>query len=345
VQVWEARALGENLVGWREEALRDVARAVEVFEDAGDESGLAHALHLEAMVHRMDYRFALADHALERALEHARAAGDEPAEARIHSSYALSSLWGPAPVPEAIERYRALLERFRGNRMIEAGCLRGFALLAAMQGRFDEARATMARGTAIVTELGSSLAASTSLVPGMIEMMAGDLTRAEAEFRAIYDLLGRAGERSTRATAAAFLARVLFEQGRHEEAERYVAISRRLVPEDDLAAKAEWATTHARLLARRGLLEEAEALAREVVDIARGTDDLQTQAEALVAWADVARRRGRLDDCAALLRQARALHERKGNETGRAAVAALVRAWSRPAVIDLREPAPHASRG
>lgn len=345
VQVWEARALAENLLGWREEALRDVASAVEVFAATDDESGLARALYLEAMVHRMDYRFALADHALEGALEHARAAGDEPAEARIHSSYALSSLWGPASVSEAIERYRALFERFRGNRMIEAGCLRGFALLAAMQGRFDEARATMTRSSAIVAELGSSLAASTSLVPGMIEMLAGDLTRAEGEFRASYEVLERAGERSTRATAAAFLARVLFQQGRLDEAERHTDISRRLAPEDDLAAKAEWATTHARILARRGLLDEADALARDVVDIARGTDDLETQAEALVAAADVARHRGRVDDCAALLREALGLHARKGNDVGRAAVAALLEDWSRPLVIDLREAARQVSRG
>jgi DNA-binding SARP family transcriptional activator/class 3 adenylate cyclase/tetratricopeptide (TPR) repeat protein len=395
VQVWEARALAENLLGWREEALRDVAGAVEVFAQADDESGLARALYLEAMVHRMDYRFALADHALERALEHARAAGDEPAEARIHSSYALSSLWGPARVSDAIERYRALFERFRGNRMIEAGCLRGFALLAAMQGRFDEARATMRRSSAIVAELGSSLAASTSLVPGMIEagclrgfallaamqgrfdearatmrrssaivaelgsslaastslvpgmieMLAGDLTRAEGEFRSSYEVLERAGERSTRATAAAFLARVLFQQGRLEEAERHTVISRRLAPEDDLAAKVEWATTHARILARRGLLDEADALAREVVDIARGTDDLETQAEALVAAADVVRHLGRVDDCTALLRQALALHERKGNVVGRAAVEVLLKDWSRPLVIDLRETARQVSRG
>jgi DNA-binding SARP family transcriptional activator/class 3 adenylate cyclase len=337
IQLWESRSSSDNQVGWKHQALEDVARAMSVFEEYGDDLGMAKALYLKAVIYQIDYRFMSADAALQGALVHARRTGDSQEEAKIHYAYAMSSLWGPVNAADGIERYKELLARFDGNRLIEASCYRGIALFEAMRGRFGEARDLLARAAAILDDLGATLIAATSLVPGMVELLAGDAQSAERYFRASYEALQRAGEKNARVTAAAYVARALYEGGRFAEAERVTRIGEELTPEDDLAARLEWETTRAKLLARQGDGDGAEKLSREAVEIAEGMDDLETHATALLDRAEVFRLAALDQDAAPLVRTAIELFERKGDEVSATRARGVLRELARPAVIDITD--------
>ncbi|MFN2489643.1 MAG: BTAD domain-containing putative transcriptional regulator [Actinomycetota bacterium] len=336
MQLWEIRSASENLAGWKDAALRDATGAMDVFRAAGDELGMAKAMYLQASVLQYDYRFAHADAALEEALEHVRRAGDEQEEIKINLVYARSALFGPMHVDEALMRHHDFLERFRGNRKVEADCFRGMAMLEAMRGQFARARGLLTRARDVLSDLGLSLSAATSLAPGIVEMLAGDAVAAERAFRSSYEGLERAGERNIRANAAAYLARALYELGRHDEAYELTRISEELSPEDDFATMIEWASTRAKLLARRGLPEDADRLSNEVVGLASDTDELETRANALMDRAEVLRLIDRVNDAAPCLHDALQLYARKGDAASAERASRQITRGA-PRVIDLRE--------
>jgi hypothetical protein len=69
----------------------------------------------------------------------------------------------------------------------------------------------------------------------------------------------------------------------------------------------------AKLLARRGDVEEAERLAREATERAARTDLLDDRAQALADLAEVLRLGGRPEESATVLEEAIHFHEQKGN--------------------------------
>jgi class 3 adenylate cyclase/tetratricopeptide (TPR) repeat protein len=97
-------------------------------------------------------RFAEGESALERALIHARAAGDRRQEAEIVRNLGFAAWSGPMPVPVAIERCNDLLAAAADDTFVAAGCRRWLASLLARQGHFDEARAAGRRGSGGVRE-------------------------------------------------------------------------------------------------------------------------------------------------------------------------------------------------
>jgi hypothetical protein len=86
-----------------------------------------------------------------------------------------------------------------------------------------------------------------------------------------------------------------------------------------------WRTARAKILARSGELESAEALAREAVRIGEPSDLLVTRADALSDLAEVLVLAGRRGDSLAVLSEASELYERKGNLTGAARARARAR--------------------
>jgi ATP/maltotriose-dependent transcriptional regulator MalT len=183
-----------------------------------------------------------------------------------------------------------------------------------MQGDFAEARRLYSEARAIYDELGlSSLRAMRSLVPASIEMLAGNPDAAERELRWGYDTLATMGERGIRSTLAAFLAEVLYAQGRLDEAEDLSRVSEEAAAEDDLVTQTIWRTARAKVLARRGDVETAERLADEAKALAEGTDFPDLQATALLALAEVLRASGETTEAEPLIEAARATYRRKGN--------------------------------
>src|SRR5439155_19017650 len=87
---------------------------------------------------------------------------------------------------------------------------------------------------------------------------------AERELRGGYEILEQMGE--TRVSIlAALLAEALHAQDRQDEALRFTEIGERTTPRDDLFGHVQWRVARAKVLARLGALEEAEALARAAV--------------------------------------------------------------------------------
>ena len=198
-----------------------------------------------------------------------------------------------------------------------ASALRALAGLKAMAGSFAEARELVASHREVVEELGLRVtAASAAETYGIVEMLAGDPVAAERELRSGYEILDEIGESSTFPDLAAKLADALYAQGRDEDAYGFSEVSKRATAPADLSAGVQWRAVRAKLLARRGEIEPAEALAREAVALASETDFLVLHADALMDLAEVLRVAGREDEATPVVEQALELYEQKGNVVG-----------------------------
>jgi class 3 adenylate cyclase/tetratricopeptide (TPR) repeat protein len=297
-----------------EEARRVAEAALPVFEELGDEAGLATAWDLLGQVHLMACRYELRAEALARALEHARRAGDER-EDGILIGLGTAPYWGPTPVPECAERCEKLLAEIGGRRpTVEAALLGTLAGLEAMRGSFDDARGLYARQQSMHEDLGRpySFAAAT-IMAGRIEMLAGEPAAAEAELRRGYAILEGMGELGVLSTLAAYLADAVYAQGRYDEAEHLTRVSEEAATSDDIASHVWWRVTRARVLAQRGMNEEAEQIGSEALALAEVTDDLFMRGRALTDLAEVRRLGKAADGSVPLLQEALRLFEAKGD--------------------------------
>jgi tetratricopeptide (TPR) repeat protein len=299
--------------GFAGAALPVVEAAIAFFEREGDELGLARTYRLKANVYNM-----LADRkvqivALERAIEHDRRAGNGLAEIEDLAYLATIYFWGPTPVREALPRCLELLEQVRGHRLHEARIERYVAGLMGMEGRYDEARAVLERVRQTFRELGSRfLLATTAFLVGPLEMWSGHLDVAERELREGCEALDAMGNKNALCSVAAFLAEVLYRQGRDDEAGHWVDMAKGLAATDDLEAQAHWRAVQAKILARRGNLDEGVGLAGEAAAIAKRTDEIEHVADVLVCQAEVAIMAGHREQAASILQEAHKLYSEKG---------------------------------
>ena len=107
-------------------------RLERVFDEHDDDLGLAHTWRLRSEVGRLVCRFAEEEAALEQALLHADAAGDEREVAEIRLWLGTCLCYGPTPVSAAIDRCRVMLEQAHGVRWVEASILGMLGFLHAM---------------------------------------------------------------------------------------------------------------------------------------------------------------------------------------------------------------------
>jgi tetratricopeptide (TPR) repeat protein len=302
--------------GQTEELLELVEDAIPTLTELGDDRALATAWSLIALTRGLWHgRFATGEDALERALEHARRAGDRRQEGAILGWLAFAALSGPTPVPEAIRHCESLLEESKGDHLVEAGALRSLSTLEAKRGRFDEARELIGRARRIYENLGMPLTAvaATTFACGHLELLADDHAAAERQLRRGYDEFERMGEKGYLSSVAALLAEALYGQGRYAEAERFTQTSEAAAASDDISAQIHLRATRAKLLAHRDGSDVAVDLAREAVSLAATTDALDMQGDALLDLAHVLRICGRDSEATPCVRDALALYERKGN--------------------------------
>ena len=283
------------------------------FEQAGDEVGRCQAWRLRAAVHWLQADSAAAEEAWRQAALHARLAGDERQLTEVLGWLASAALWGPTPAPEGIRRCERYLEEVGSHQTGEAVILNHLAGLYAMQDRVAEGGRLLARGMAAFEELGVTMTSSVTHPASFVAMLAGDAATAEAHLRRDYEGLEAMGEKGYLATTAAFLAQAIAAQGRLEEAERFIEVSREAAGEDDLSAQMVWQGLQARILAARGRLAEAEALARSAVALAARTDFLNQHGDALLELAVVLDGAGRAAEARVAVSDALALYRRKGN--------------------------------
>ena len=162
-------------------------------------------------------------------------------------------------------------------------------------------------------ELGVTMTSSVTHPASFVAMLAGDAATAEAHLHRDYEGLEAMGEKGYLATTAAVLAQAVAAQGRHDEAEQFIEVSREAAGEDDLSAQMVWQGLQARILATRGQLGEAEELARSAVALAVRTDFLNQHGDALLELAVVLDRAGRTAEARAAIEQALDRYGGKGN--------------------------------
>jgi predicted ATPase/class 3 adenylate cyclase len=285
-----------------------------VFEDYEDDHGLSKLWRLRALMHWLEGRCRAADDAWGQAAEHARKAGDDRERAEILSWVASSAFIGPTPVEEGIRRCETIREEVREERRAAAATLYPLAGLYAMTGRFDAARELLRSACRTLEDLGFvTLSSSFTQYEGFVEILAGDLARAEERLSWGLGRLEVMGEKAFVSSVAALLAEVLLSQGRHKEAERFINRSQETAAPDDLVAQIAWRTVRAKILAVAGRLEDAEALARRAVSLAGETDWSNDHAAACIALGEVLSERGRPEEAEAAIRDALTIYKEKGN--------------------------------
>jgi tetratricopeptide (TPR) repeat protein len=331
----EARAQVEReIVRLQAEARRSVAEgrraagaALAVLEEHGDLYGQCRAWGLLARIDWTEGRCAAADEGWLRAGDLARRAGEEQERFETLSWRADAAVFGPMPVREGLERCAAIHREVAASPAAAAATLQSLAALRAMAGDVDQARELIREGNEVLGELGGLPSAAACFREALVEMYAGRPDTAERELRRGYERLDEMGERYLLATTAAQLARALHAQGRDGEADAYCEVSARAAAPEDVATHVIWQGVRARVLAGRGLDDDAERLARAAVELAEGTDMLVDRADALIDLAEVMDLGGRADEADRALAVAIDLLEQKG------CLAAAERARSRRAGI------------
>ena len=270
--------------------LEEIEAAAAGLDELGDDRALAVAWTLIGLRFGMwKGRVARGEESLQRALVHARRAGDRRQEATILGQICFAAWVGPTPVPDAIALCESVLAESGGDPLIGASVARYLAPLEARLGRFTEAREFADRARAMYEEFGLTLLgqAATSLAYGDVEILAGDYEAAERELRKGWLALEEIGERGYSSSIAAFLGRALYAQGRLDEAEEISLHAQERAAPDDLWTQALALGTRAKVLARRGSHAQGELLARDAVGRVELTDALELHGAMLLDRAEV----------------------------------------------------------
>jgi class 3 adenylate cyclase/tetratricopeptide (TPR) repeat protein len=330
---WHARVQGAWVRGvqgpmrrW-DSVLGELREAINVFEELGDETGLARAWTFMAEhFNDLAKRGEMAE-AASRAMEHARQAGDRREEAMSARLLGGSLYYGPTPLSEAIPRFEEVVRAAAERPMVEAAVLPVLGGLYGMSGRFDEARASFDRARARNEELGLRFfSARLALLVGDFEMFAGDLAAAERECRRGCEIFKEMGETGRFSTLAAQLADALFRLGRDDEAYEVTVESEQATSAEDVDALASWRRVRAKVLARRGDVEQADALIRESLRLAESSpDDVHLHSKVLKDVGTVLLLSGRPREGIPHVERALELELRKENVPGAEQARALLR--------------------
>jgi tetratricopeptide (TPR) repeat protein len=149
-----------------------------------------------------------------------------------------------------------------------------------------------------------------------VELHGGDLASAEHEVRADYEFLAEKGERYFLSSMAAFLARLVRDQGRDDEAMQWSKTAEEATSPDDLLIQALWRAARAPILARAGRHAEALELSTRAVDLLRDAETPSLRADVLLEHVTVLRHAGRFGEAQRHLGEALALYSAKGNLVG-----------------------------
>ena len=279
-------------------------KAVPVLERAGDHAGLAHVWNALGEVANHRGNWDEITQGRERALEHARKAGQPMQAAGPWAAYQL--VVGSQPADALLRKLEELLPTAS-----HPGLVLNQARLLAMLDRPSEAWELALQGSERLRELTGEEGGENYLAD--VASLAGDEEAASGYLRVYCDRLEALHRLNNLSTYAPLLARSLCALGRYDEAEPLAERGRALGHEEDLLTQMLWRAVQARVLAHRGLHVEAEALAREAVAIIERTNGLNWQGNALCDLAEVVAEGSQSEAAAAALEQALDRYERKRN--------------------------------
>jgi class 3 adenylate cyclase len=218
----------------------DADRLIDLFEGLGDPQGAALAWMQKS--YSLWFRLHLEESgsSAERAIEHARAAGDGYTETEMRGHHMATVGFGPTPISRALPIHARTLEdaRTRGDRRLEQTALRGLGAMNAFLGRFEEAHGLVAEGRAIEQELGLMIEYwAGSQLSGRVLGLEGDLDGAARELREGCEHLEALGETAFLSTTAGALAEVEIRRGNRQEAERWLHVAERTAAPGDLSSQ------------------------------------------------------------------------------------------------------------
>ena len=277
-------------------------RALPLLEQTGDHAGLAHVWNVLGFgVANGRSRLEDMAEASEQALRHARLAGRRQSPNISFLEAALAA--GPRPANEAL----ATLDRLVERQSPMSALFR--AWLLAMLDRFDDAWPVAEQSYARYNEQAGTWVGNWLMAE--IATLADDHEDASRRLKNVCEWLEASGQLGFLSTYAPMLGRELCALGRYDEAAETARLGRQVVEDHDTGAQALWRQVQARVHASHGEHDEAEALAREAVEMLVETDALPAQGNALSDLAEVLETAGRRDEATAAYRDALDRYERK----------------------------------
>ena len=295
---------------WLAELDTLVKKARSAIEQDGDAAALAALEHAAGFVDYNRGRQAAAFAAFTRGMQHARQAGDLWFETSMRAMAAACIYLGPAPISEAL---RWLDEAKAEGASYQPQLDTRKAALLAELGRFDEARSLLAETIAQMNERGLALLAGIALQTAWrTEMLAGDDAAAERVARRGCEQLDRLDEHAYLSTQSCQLADALYALGRYEESEQCALRGLALGSSHDLATQFLGLSVRSRLLARKGDITAALALADQVDGLAATSDDPRDPADAALNRAEITSLDGDHGRASELISQAIEHYQRKG---------------------------------
>ena len=299
-----------------ETALSEAEAALAALGSPDDHAVSARAWDLMATAHNWHGHVPEWQRASEQAVKHARATGDLALEVRMVTHSAGPVVYGSVTVEEGLRYADDLLVRLGHVPEIQGLTAHVRAHMRARLGEFDGAFEGVNAWRDHIRELGQeAMYARTAGCVWDVCLWAQDWTRGEEVLLEGYEMFERMGMKNYLATREAELGEAVFRQGRLDEAERRSVESERLGSSDDLYNRMAWMKLRAKVLAARGELEGARALARQAVESAAGVGFLD---DAALTWLDLCRILGAAGDpeARAAAAEALVLFERKGNLIG-----------------------------
>jgi tetratricopeptide (TPR) repeat protein len=235
--------------------------------------------------------------------------------------------WGTTPASVARRRIDEVVLGAGSDRSLEALAGVFLALLEGMEGQLGQAQDRMKAGRRGLAEVGlHNWVKHTGLLEGQLAMLAADFSLAERVLREVLGMPGASADRWFSTFAGAELARATHAQGRHDDALVLMDATESRPTPVDIYIRTRCCGARALALGSIGRVDEAEALAREAVELARGTDCLNLRGDTLVDLAEILSLAGRPAEAAAALAEAVALYERKGNVVSAARASAQLQA-------------------
>ena len=259
----------------------------------GDDAGVAHAELALAEALIALGQVGACEVALDRALAAARRVGDRRRSNAVLAIAPLAALWGPSPVKRASGRCLDLIRVLRITSwapLVEAHVQQSQAVLEALRDRPEASRKMLESARVTFEDLGHAVGLlQVEMHAGIVEVLADEPAAAAQHLRRARNGFTALGSHRRAAQATAMLARALLELGEVDEAAELVSESD---GGDDLKARIGLLAVRSELSARGGDAAGAEALARQAVELAEGTDALLDHADARLASSRALRGRG-----------------------------------------------------
>ncbi len=286
--------------------------ALALFIATGNHLGAAHAYSLDFWTSWIRSQAVPTLSALERLLDHARAAG-----ARVLADRAMMGLIGPLSYgPFEPPEIRAHLVQLQTEEspLATMNALFVDAELARRDRRYDDALGLLQQSSSIERELGLDVGSVLNMQRRADVLRdAGRLDESIATYREALTRLEELGQTSFRSTTLINFATALYTRGEVDEAARLAVEGEDLGAAEDVVNFAYGRALRARIAADQGTPDAAEVLAREALAYAYETDFPTVHATAHEALAHVLLATGRLDEARDQLQHARQLWQRYGH--------------------------------